>query len=372
MAATGKKHQFPLYVTKRMGVGKKKYWLIRIGGILVAFLAAGIICSILAPGSFGLFFSELIRGCFDFSDISILMDLLVLFAVLLLISISLIPAFKMKFWNIGAEGQILIGCLAAAGVCLYFQVNMKDFPNFWVIIFALLAAIGASLFWTMVPTFFKTFFNTNETLFTLMMNYVATIASSMAISLWIKNGSHSFPRLKIGIFPKIWGTTGTLVFFIALAIFAFMFVYVNFGKHGYEIAVLGESSDTARYIGINPKKVMLRTMVLCGVLSGVIGFFLVCGVNRSFNATLVGGKGFTGVLIAWLGHFDPLEVAMFSFLSAVMEQGTKTAASAVNISSTQFSAICSGVFFFIIIACEFVSSYQIRIHHKNKVKEVKP
>ena len=93
---------------------------------------------------------------------------------------------------------------------------------------------------------------------------------------------------------------------------------------------------------------------------------IVCGIHQSFNDSIVGGKGFTGVLVAWLGHFEPLEIALFSFIAAVMDQGTTTAASAFNISSTQFSAICTGIFFFIIIACEFFSRYQIKIHHKER------
>ena len=103
--------KFPLYVTKKTDLAPWKYWLIRGVGILVAFLIAGLVCTILRPNTFGIFFSEMIRGCFDFTDISSIIDLLVLFSVLLMISLALIPAFKMKFWNIGAEGQILVGCM---------------------------------------------------------------------------------------------------------------------------------------------------------------------------------------------------------------------------------------------------------------------
>jgi len=359
------KHKFssPLYVTKRMGFSKKKYWLIRAGGILVAFLVAGIVCTILAPGSFGTFYVELGRGCFDFTDISSIIDLLVNFSILLLIATILTPAFKMRFWNIGAEGQILIGCLAAAGVAKFMP---RSVDNGVVLFICFFAAVGASTTWSLVPAIFKAFFNTNETLFTLMLNYVAAISSSMAISLWIKNGSQSFGVLSNGVMPAIFNNTGTLVVFYALLIFIGMYLYIERSKHGYELSVLGQSVETARYIGINVKAVTIRTMAISGILFGAVAFFLVCGVHQTFSATLVGGKGFTGVLIAWLGHFHPLEIALFSFLAAVMERGTTTAASAVNISSAQFSAICTGAFFFIIIACEFFSQYKIRIHHEKK------
>ncbi len=364
---SAKRLSFPIYVTKRIGFPKWKYWLIRVGGILAAFLVAGIVCSILSPGSFGTFYSELLRGCFDFSDSFTIISLLTTFSILTLIALVLTPAFKMRFWNIGAEGQILIGALACAGVCRFCP---SDMPNTAILICGLLAAIGASMVWCMVPAIFKAFFNTNETLFTLMMNYIATIAVAMAISLWIKSGSQSFGILRQGVFPRIWGSTSTLVVFFSIAIYIGLFVYINFGKSGYEVTVIGESVDTARYIGINTKVVTLRTMAISGVLFGLIAFFLVCGVHRSLSANIVGGRGFTGVLIAWLGHFDPAEIALFGFLSAVMEQGTTTAASAVNISSTQFCAICTGAFFFIIIACEFFSRYHIRIRHK-ETKQIK-
>ena len=361
-----RKHSFPFYVTRRMDFSKKKYWAIRIGGILLAYLVAGIVCTILKPGTFGTFFAEMFRGCFDFTDISTVIDLLVTFSILLLISIILTPAFKMRFWNIGAEGQILIGCLAAAGMAKFAP---RDFPNGLILFLALLLAVAASTIWATIPAIFKAFFNTNETLFTLMMNYVATIASAMAISIWIKSGSQSFGVLSQGVFPTILGNSGTLVVIFTVIIFAAMFIYIKFGKHGYEVSVMGESLETARYIGINVRRVTIRTMAVCGALFGVVGFFIVCGVHQSFSPTIVEGKGFTGVLIAWLGHFEPLEIALFAFLSAVMEQGTTTAATAVNISATQFSAICTGSFFFIIIACEFFSRYQIKMHRQEK-KEV--
>ena len=351
-----------------MGFEKWKYWLIRVGGILLAFLVAGIVCTILAPGSFGLFFSELFRGCFDFSDISSVIDLLVTFSILLLITIALIPSFKMKFWNIGAEGQVLVGALVSAGIAKFAP---SDMPNFVILMLCAVCSIIAGAIWSIIPAIFKAFFNTNETLFTLMLNYIATILGAMAISIWIKSGSQSFGVLSQGIFPEVLENSGTLVIPNVALVFIGMFFYTNRSKHGYELSVVGESLNTARYIGVNVRYVIIRTLVQGGCICGLAGFLLVCAVHQSFSSTIVGGQGFTAVLIAWLGHFDPMEAILFSFLTAVMEQGTVTAASAVNISSTQFSAICTGTFFFIIIACEFFSRYQIKIHHKEKEVGVK-
>ena len=363
------KKRFPLYVVRRMGLKKRWYWLIRAGGILLAFLMAGITCTILAPGSFGTFYSELFVSCFDFNDITVFIDLLAKFNVLLLIAILLTPAFKMRFWNIGAEGQILVGCLAAAGVAKFSPPNL---PNALILIFALLAAMLASTIWAVVPAIFKAFFNTNETLFTLMMNYIAMFLGSVMISVWIKSGSQVFGMLSQGYFPRILNSTSTLVILIGILVYVFMYFYLEKSKWGYEVGVLGESVRTAEYAGINVKKVTIRTMIISGLLFGVVGFMIVCGIHRTFNTSIVGGNGFTGVLVAWLGHFNPFEIALYAFLFAFMEQGTTMAASGLKtaggaiISASQFSAICMGVFFFIIIACEFFSNYQIKIHPRTK------
>lgn len=358
--------RFPLYVAKRTDLAKWKYWVIRAFGIIIAFLLAGLVCNCLRPKSFGTFFTELARGCFDFTDISTIIDLLVLFSLLMLIALALVPAFKMKFWNIGAEGQILIGCMVSAGVAKFAP---SDLPNVVILILAAFAAMIGGMIWSVIPAIFKALFNTNETLFTLMMNYIATLLGSFAISLWIKGGSHSFGTLKQGYFSEILGNSGTLTIVFALLVFILMFFYIKKSIHGYELTVVGESINTARYVGINVKKVIIRTMIFTGAIMGFIGFLIVCAINQTFNENIVGGKGFTGVLIAWLGHFEPGEIAVFAFLSAVMEQGTTTAATKVNMSSFQFSAICTGIFFFVIIGCEFFSNYQIKYHHSKEFSD---
>ena len=368
VAKERKSFQFPFYVTKRIGLAPWKYWLIRGGGVVLAFLLAGIVCAIIKPGTFGLFYSELIRGCFDFSDFSTIIDFLVLFSVLLMIALALTPAFKMKFWNIGAEGQILIGCLISGGIAKFAP---SDMPNAIVLMLCLIGAVAGSIVWSVVPAIFKAFFNTNETLFTLMLNYIATVLAAMCIDLWDPSNHKQFGTLENGIFPETFDTTGLIAIIVAIGLFVFMYFYIKKSIHGYEVSVVGESVNTARYVGINVKKVIIRTMIFTGAIMGIIGFIIVCGIDHSFTDDAVGGQGFTGVLIAWLGHFEPFEMALFAFLSAFMQKGTSIAASNrdINVNSDQFSGICIGIFFFIIIACEFFSSYQIKIHRNKQLIE---
>lgn len=357
-----KNFKLPFYVTKKIGLAKWKYWLFRVGGFLLAFLISAIVCTIIVPGSFGTFFAEVFKG--TFGDMYNVVKLLITFSLILMISLALAPAFKMKFWNIGAEGQILAGALVAAGIARFCPTSM---PNFVVLILACVGAMFASIIWSVIPAIFKAFFNTNETLFTLMMNYIAAILSALMISLWVKTGTQSFGVLHHGIFPELLEHNGTLVIVFGVITFVAILFYLRSNIHGYEIRVVGESLKTARYVGINVKKVIIRTLILTGSIMGFIGFCIVCGIETSFNDSIVGGKGFTGVLIAWLGHFEPFEIALYSFLNAFMEIGTKTAATAVKVSGFYFSSVCTGIFFIVVIATEFFSNYQIKMHKKEKV-----
>ena len=360
---SSKVHEPLFHIAKRGSIPFSKALIIRLLAIVAALALCGVLVALLMDRNPADFYSALFNG--SFGSERKMWKLFKNIAVLLCISVAVTPAFRMKFWNIGAEGQILIGCLASAGIAKFMP---RGTPNTVILIICAIASIVAGVIWSVIPAIFKAFLNTNETLFTLMMNYIATIACSLAISVWIKSGSQTFGMLNQGTFHKILGSSGTLVIVFGALIFLGMFFFITKSKHGYEISVVGESINTARYIGINVKKVIIRTMIQSGCICGFLGFLLVCGVHRSFSPTIVGGKGFTGVLIAWLGHFDPLEAAFYAFLSAVFERGTTTAATAVKISSSQFSAICTGMFFFIIISCEFFSRYQIKVHHSVRME----
>lgn len=360
-----KRFKLPFHIVKRLDMPKKQYWIIKGIGFLVAFLLAGILCNILSPGSFGSFYQNMAYGVYNPRDPKEIFDFIETAGLLILVAFALAPAFKMKFWNIGAEGQISIACLVTAGIT-YFMADGKN--DVLVIFLCLSASILAGIIWAVIPAIFKAFFNTNETLFTLMMNYVATALISVCIALWITNGSQSFPFLNYGGLPKIFGIKYLFSIIIIVVVVALMIVYLKKTKHGYELSVVGASVNTARYVGINVKKVIIRTMVLSGALSGLVGFLLVAGHHHSLTATLADGRGFTGVLIAWLGQFQPGQMIMYGFLVAFFQRGSTKAASYAAISKTEFSAIVTGMFFLIVIATEFFVSYHFLIEEDSKLK----
>lgn len=363
--AENKRHfSLPFHVVKRLDTPKKQYWMIKIAGLLVAFLLAGIICTILRPGSFGTFYQEMFLGIFDPGDIEIVFEFLECAGILLLVAFALAPAFKMKFWNIGGEGQILVGCLVTAGVSKF----MSDYPDAVVILLCLVLSILAGIIWAVIPAIFKAFFNTNETLFTLMMNYVAIGLIAFLINVWFPDGSQVFRRLTNAALPNLFGIKYTFNIIVVVFIVTLMIVYLKKTKHGYELSVVGESVNTARYVGINVKKVIIRTMVLSGAICGLAGFLLVAGHHHTLSTNLADGRGFTGVLIAWLGGFQPGQMILYAFLVAIFQCGSRHAASYMAMSSIDFSAIVTGMFFLVVIASEFFVNYKIMLK-KDRAEE---
>ena len=196
---------------------------------------------------------------------------------LLLIGIALAPAFRMRFWNIGAEGQVLMGALATAAVMVYYGGKL---PNWLLYTVMLVVGVLAGAVWGFIPAWFKAKFSTNETLFTLMMNYVAT--SIVACMTNIMRGQASSlgtlnKATKAGWLPVINGQRYTINIIVVLVLTFAMYAYLKYSKQGYEISVVGESENTARYIGINVKKVIIRTMLVSGAICGLAGLLLVGG-----------------------------------------------------------------------------------------------
>ena len=174
MKQESKKHfKLPFHIVKRADMSRRQYWIIKVASFLTAFLLAGVLCNILSPGSFFDFFIRMFYGVFNFSAKDPLKDTTTLefletAGLLILVAFALAPSFKMKFWNIGAEGQISIACLVTAGITKFYANGKNDAL---IILVCLIAAIAAGIIWAVIPAVFKAFFNTNETLFTLMMNH---------------------------------------------------------------------------------------------------------------------------------------------------------------------------------------------------------
>ena len=294
-------------------------------------------------------------------------------AVLLLLSLAVTPAFRMRFWNIGAEGQTLVSCLVTGAVMLKLGGKV---PNPALILIALVSSVAVGALWALIPAIFKAFWNTNETLFTLMMNYVAAQITSYYVYIWsMPKGSGHIgvinEKTRDGWLVNLAGQPYLLTILIAIVMTFVSYIYLNYCKHGYEISVVGESEKTARYIGINVKTVILRTMMISGALCGLTGFLIVAGADHTFIKDSVGGLGFTAIMVSWLAKFNPLAMTFFAFLIAFLEKGAKEITTQTRLDSS-FADIVVGLVIFCIIGCEFFINYSIRFRRKEKQPAEKP
>ena len=363
-----------MHISKRDTISLSKAWSIRAIAILLALIVDGIIIYAivkmnplkvyvsLASGAFGtskrMWFT--IRDCM----------------ILTCIAIGLAPAFKMRFWNVGAEGQMLVGGIATA----FWMINFAGKMNIVMLFLCMaISAIVAGGIWGLIPGFFKAKWNTNETLFTLMMNYIAIQLTSFAVSKWENPpGSNSIGTINSKGDVKYVGWIGNMfsdgynkdfmwTVIIVLVLAALVYLYLKYTKHGYEIAVVGESQRTASYAGIKVERVIVRTMILSGAICGLIGLLLTAGTDHTLTTTIVGGRGFTAVMVSWMAKFNPIMMIFTSLLIVVLSRGASEISSVFSLNHS-FADILTGIILFFIIGTEFFITYKVSLR-KNSKKE---
>lgn len=354
-----------LQIVKRGDIVWYKSWIIRTFAIIIALLICAFVIVFLTGYNPIQVYAAMLKGTFGSSRK--IWNTLQKLSMLLCISLAVTPAFKMKFWNIGAEGQTLVGGLMAAACMIYFGDKVNSFV---LIPIMLLASVAAGMIWGIIPAFFKAKFNTNETLFTLMMNYIAMQIVSFCIVFW-ENPKDSNTVGVInrategGWLPTLFGQKYLLNIIVVAVITVIMYIYLRYSKHGYEISVVGESENTARYIGINVKKVIIRTMALSGALCGVAGLLLVAGTDHTITTNTVGGMGFTAIMVSWLAKFNPVFMTLTSFLIVFLERGAGEIATAFQLNES-VADILTGIILLFIIGSEFFVQYKINFREKNK------
>lgn len=361
--------QGPLvHIVKRGALPRWRAWGIR----LIAIVAALIVCAIVTMTVTGedpiAVYATMIDGAFG-SERKV-WNLAQSTAMLLGVSLAVTPAFRMRFWNIGGEGQVLAGALAAAACMICLRDTL---PNALVIVCMCVSSILAGALWGFIPAYFKAKYNTNETLFTLMMNYVATQLVAYFVIVWENpKGSGQIGIInqstEIGWFPQIGSYKYLLNILIVAVVTILMYFYLNYTKHGYEITVVGESERTARYVGIKVDKVIIRTMILSGAICGLCGLLLVGSTNHTLTTSIAGGRGFTAVMVSWLAKFNPIWMIFTSFLLVFLSRGAGEISTAFGLNQS-FSEILTGIILFFIIGSEFFITYKINFR-KSTGKEV--
>lgn len=358
-----KKREALFHIVKRPQMSITNALLVRLAAIFAALIFCGLITLIILKENPFTAYGTMFLGVFGENTLDSLRST----AVLLCIALALTPAFKMRFWNTGAEGQVLMGCLGTAIAMYYFG----HLPTFFLVILMLLFALLLGALWAVIPAIFKVFWNTNETLFTLMMNSVAAFTILLFKKSWNRTSESVAKEIldKESKINNIFGTNYWLVIGIVLVLAIAMYIYLKYSKHGYEISVVGESEKTANYIGINVKKVVIRTMIISGLICGLAGF-LITAVSQQLAHDAAGGQGFTAIMVAWLAKFNPIVMILSAFLFIFFDKGGQKISTSLGYTKT-YSGILTGILLFFIIGCEFFINYKIVFNRSKNKKEEK-
>ena len=289
-----------------------------------------------------------------------------LFVPLLITSMALALAFKMRFWNIGGEGQFIMGAFWAGFAAMKLGDSLPQ-PAM-VLVMALCGALGGGLYGVFVAAL-KVRFGTNETLLTLMLNYIALYFLQFFAET--KAGWNFFldpesARPKFAKFPAsaqmltipLGPFSLNLSLVAALVLCGLIFVYLNYTKRGYEIAVVGDSPNTARYAGMKVGWVVVRTIFLSAALIGMAGAFHVSSAGV-MSASPTNDVGWTGIVVAWLAKLNTLGILAASLLITVLQFGCQTASAAYPSIDANFANLLQGIILFIVLAADFFTRFRL-------------
>ena len=375
MIHISKRVEFTLFKGKAAGLNRYVGWGVRLIAVMLSLIVSGLLIFSITKLNPLKVYAVMANGVFGTSRRvwAWLRDL----ALLLCISVGLAPAFKMRFWNIGAEGQVLVGGIATAA-CMIYMGGM-GLPTPVLLIVMAIGSMLAGAIWGVIPAVFKAKWDTNETLFTLMMNYIAIQLTSFFVPLWEHpKGSNTVGLINAGTqagwFPAfmekppagqanfltdILSQPYLLNLLIVALVTVLMYFYLKKSKHGYEIAVVGQSENTARYAAMNVKKVIIRSMTLSGAICGLGGFLAVAGADHTISTSTAGGRGFVAIIVAWLAKFNTLTMVLISAMLVFLNKGAIAIASEFNLSN-DVSNIIQGIILFFILGSEFFINYEIK------------
>ena len=347
------RHEPLIRLAKRDPLPGWKVWSIRIGSIVLALLLGALIMGAIGVNPLEAY-GTIISGALGKK--TAIRQTVKIAVPLLGCALAIAPCFKMRFWNIGAEGQITAGAIAASYFALYWADKLPG----WLLLIVM-AGAGAVIGGVcgLIPAYFKARWNTNETLFTLMMNYIV-----IGIVRWLQGGpwegragSQTIPQFAdAACLPRVFGIHCGWI--IVLVLVVLMHIYMNYTKHGYEIAVIGDSVNTARYAGMNVGRIMMRTMFLSGAISGLVGFIVVSGANGTLYDGVANGVGFTSITVAWLSQLNAFAMIAISAMLAILSKGAETLQTRLAV-PTSISDIITGILLFCMLGCEFFINFRL-------------
>lgn len=353
-----------LKISKRDNLDRKQEMVIRIMAIVLSILCSGLIILI-----FGLdpvrVFQSIIEGSLG-TELRIKQTIIKAIP-LLITSLGILVAFKMKFWNIGGEGQIVMGAMAATYVALNFDMSKP------IMLLAMaVAAVVMGGIWAFIPAIFKAKMGTNETILTLMMNYIGIkFVTYLQYGPWMDPAANGFPKIapfpETAILPTVFGVHSGWIIGIICTIF--VYVLMKYTKLGYEISVVGESYETARYAGMNINRIIVVAMLISGGLCGLVGMIQASAIEKTLVAGISCGYGFTAIITAWLARLNAVATVFVCLLFAMLIQGGAYIQLAMNAPSAVASVV-EGTILFFVLGSEFFLQYKVSLNKVKVSKEV--
>ena len=353
-------------ISKRDDLPKNREGIIRALAIILSILCAGLVVLVLGYNPIEVF-PSMVTGALG-TEIRLTQTILKAIP-LIVTSLGILVAFKMKFWNIGGEGQIIMGALAASFVAL----NAGDLPKVIMLLLMAAAAMVVGGIWAFIPAFFKAKMGVNETIFTLMLNYIAIkYVTYLQYGPWKSPESQGFPKVATfadnAVLPKLFGIH--IGWLIALLLVAAVYIFINHTKKGYEIRVVGESTETARYAGMNISSIIIIAMLISGGLCGLTGMIQASAVEKTLSVNLSGGYGFTAIITAWLSRLNAIAVLFVCIAFAILLQGGAYIQISMQIPAAVADMI-QGIILFFVLGSEFFLQYKVNIANGRRHKSVK-
>ena len=357
-----KKKEPLLRVVKHAELSRAQSIGLRILAVALALVVGGVFIAAIGYNPFEIY-GTIISGCFR-SPMAF--QATVKFCIPMCISaLGVTLAFKMRFWNIGGEGQLIMGAVFAS----FFALFCSGMPHFLLLAVMFVAGFVGGGLWGLIPAACREKWGTNETLFTLMLNYIALyIVAFLRDGPWRDPEAAGFNKIARfdpnAMLDKVFGVHAGWIVMLVLVVL--VSIYMRRTKQGYEIGVVGESRDTARYAGINVKRVVLRTMFLSGGIAGIAGMVQATGSDITLSTGVAGGVGFTGIIIAWLAQLNPYVSLLISAAFSILVKGSSVVQSSYGL-STDCAEVLQGIILFFIMAMEFFIRYKIVFRgHKEK------
>ncbi len=350
---------------KRAEISKMDSFKIRTIAILLSLLVLAIFLLIIKLNPIDVY-AAIIKGSFG-TEYTVKQTLIKAIP-LIITSLGISIAFKMQFWNIGGEGQILMGALCAS----YFALKYPQMPQIPLLLLMFTAGVLGGGLWALIAAVLKGKWKTNETIVTLMLNYIAIkIITYLQYGPWKDKNAMGFPKIPnfspSATLPQFFGIHMGWVIAVIFAII--VYIFMKYTKKGYEISVLGESEKTAIYSGIKIKNTMYVAIFLSGALCGIAGVIQASAVSRTLTLQVAGGAGFTAIIIAWLSALSAPVIVIVSILFAALLEGASFIQTAFGIPEAAAQLIQAVILFFV-LGSEFFTRYMISFKEQCYVSEV--